>query len=64
VRSGPTRSGTPNAENGVLVLGAIVVLDDGYEPLQIESVRKRRSQGLTVEMFETVEEAMAWLKSR
>lgn len=44
---------------------AIVVPSMTVGELQLRSVRKkRRSQGLTVEMFETVEEAMAWLKSR
>jgi hypothetical protein len=43
---------------------AIVVPTMTVGALQLRSLQmKRRSQGLTVELFETVEEAMAWLKS-
>lgn len=44
---------------------AIVVPSQAVAELQMKALReKRRKQGVLVEMFETVEEAMAWLESR
>jgi hypothetical protein len=44
---------------------AIVVPSQAVAELQMKALRaKRRAQGIEVEMFETVEEAMAWLNSR
>jgi hypothetical protein len=43
---------------------AIVVPSQAVAELQMKALRaKRRKQGLEVEMFESVEQAMAWLKS-
>lgn len=43
---------------------AIVVPSMAVGALQLKSVlQKRRKQGLIVELFETVDEAMAWLRS-
>ena len=44
---------------------AIVIPSMMVGAMQLKNIReKRRRQGLTVEIFETVEEAMAWLRSR
>ena len=44
---------------------AIVVPSMAVAELQMKALQaKRRQQGILVEMFETVEEAMAWLNSR
>jgi hypothetical protein len=44
---------------------AIVVPSQAVAELQMKALRaKRKEQGVQVEMFETVEEAMAWLESR
>lgn len=44
---------------------AIVVPSTAVAELQMKALRtKRQKQGLTVEMFEAVEDAMAWLTSR
>jgi len=44
---------------------AIVVPSTAVAELQMKALRtKRQKQGLTVEMFERVEDAMAWLESR
>jgi hypothetical protein len=44
---------------------AIVVPSQAVAELQMKALRaKRQKQGLAVEMFETVEAAMAWLTSR
>ena len=44
---------------------AIVVPSQAVAELQMRALRaKRQKQGLAVEMFETVEAAMAWLTSR
>lgn len=42
-----------------------VVPSTAVAELQMKALRtKRQKQGLTVEMFETVDDAMAWLTSR
>jgi hypothetical protein len=44
---------------------AIVVPSQAVAELQMKALRaKRQKQGLAVEMFETVEAAMDWLRSR
>jgi hypothetical protein len=44
---------------------AIVVPSQAVAELQMKALRaKRKEPGVQVEMFETVEEAMAWLESR
>jgi hypothetical protein len=44
---------------------AIVVPSTAVAEMQMKALQaKRRKQGIAVEMFEAVEEAMAWLRSR
>jgi hypothetical protein len=55
----------PRVINAGLKHWAIVVPSKAVAALQMKKLRdKRRSQGLIVELFETTEEAMAWLESQ
>ena len=56
---------TPRVLKAGFKYWAIVVPSQAVAGLQMKSLQaKRRAQGVEVEMFPTVEEAMAWLNSR
>ncbi len=56
---------SPRVRKAGLKYWAIVTPKKVVAANQMKALQaKRRAQGLTVEMFETVEEAMAWLESQ
>jgi len=56
---------SPRVRKAGLKYWAIVTPEKAVAAMQMKTLQvKRRAQGLTVEHFETVEEAMAWLESK
>jgi len=55
---------SPRVRKAGLKYWAIVTPEKAVAAMQMKALQaKRRAQGLTVELFETVEAAMAWLES-